>query len=267
MTLALDSYETLALETPAADVLVIRFNRPEVRNAISTKMGHEMVDLFTRINADPSAWRCLVLTGSGDRAFCAGVDLKERRGMSDDTWNRQHALFERMMLGLLDCPLPIIAAVNGAAYAGGCEFMLLCDFAYAVPSARFALTEVTIGIMPGGGGTQTLPRRIGHARAAEVIMTGEPFNAEQALAWGVVNRLCAPDRLMDDVLTTAARIAHNAPLSIRQAKRSMTLGARMDLRSAMFFEIDAYNQLVGTEDRREGIQAFNEKRPPAFKGK
>jgi enoyl-CoA hydratase len=267
MTLALDSYETLALETPAEDVLVIRFNRPEVRNAISTKMGHEMVDLFTRINADPSAWRCLVLTGSGDRAFCAGVDLKERRGMSDDTWNRQHALFERMMLGLLDCPLPIIAAVNGAAYAGGCEFMLLCDFAYAVPSARFALTEVTIGIMPGGGGTQTLPRRIGHARAAEVIMTGEPFNAEQALAWGVVNRLCAPDRLMDDVLTTAARIARNAPLSIRQAKRSMTLGARMDLRSAMFFEIDAYNQLVGTEDRREGILAFNEKRPPAFKGK
>lgn len=267
MTLALDSYETLALETPAADVLVIRFNRPEVRNAISTKMGYEMVDLFTRINADPSTWRCLVLTGSGDRAFCAGVDLKERRGMSDDTWNRQHALFERMMLGLLDCPLPIIAAVNGAAYAGGCEFMLLCDFAYAVPSAQFALTEVTIGIMPGGGGTQTLPRRIGHARAAEVIMTGEPFNAEQALAWGVVNRLCAPDRLMDDVLTTAARIARNAPLSIRQAKRSMTLGARMDLRSAMFFEIDAYNQLVGTEDRREGILAFNEKRPPAFKGK
>ncbi|SDS56380.1 enoyl-CoA hydratase/isomerase family protein [Bradyrhizobium canariense] len=267
MTEKLDRYETLRLESPSPGVLVVRFNRPEVRNAISTKMGHEMVDLFTGLNADPSGWRCVVLTGSGDRAFCAGVDLKERRGMSDETWNKQHALFERMMLGLLDCPLPIIAAVNGAAYAGGCEFMLLCDFAYAVPTARFALTEVTIGIMPGGGGTQTLPRRIGYARAAEVIMTGEPVSAEQALAWGMVNRLCSPETLMEEVLATGAKIARNAPLSIRQAKRAMTLGGRMDLRSALFFEIDAYNQLVGTEDRREGIAAFNEKRSPAFKGR
>jgi enoyl-CoA hydratase len=267
MTDRLDRYETLRVETPSEGVLVVRFNRPEVRNAISTQMGRDMVDLFTAINADPSRWRCIVLTGSGDRAFCAGVDLKERRGMSDETWNSQHALFERMMLALLDCPLPIIAAVNGAAYAGGCEFVLLCDFAYAVPAARFALTEVTIGIMPGGGGTQTLPRRIGHARAAEIIMTGEPFEAEQALAWGMINRLCAPESLMSDVLATAAKIARNAPLSIRQAKRAMILGARMDLRSALFFEIDAYNQLVGTDDRREGIAAFNEKRRPKFTGK
>ncbi len=249
MTELLPRYQTLDVETPVADVLVVRFNRPEVRNAISTQMGRDMVDLFSNINADPSRWRCIVLTGSGDRAFCAGVDLKERRGMSDDTWNKQHALFERMMLGVLDCPLPVIAAVNGAAYAGGCEFVLLCDFAYAVPRARFALTEVTIGIMPGGGGTQTLPRRIGHARASEIILTGKPFSADEALGWGMINRICAPESLIDDALTTAAAIARNAPLSIRQAKRSMTLGARMDLRSAMFFEIDAYNQLVGTEDR------------------
>jgi enoyl-CoA hydratase len=267
MTDTLPRYETLSVETPMPDVLVVSFNRPEVRNAISTQMGRDMVDLFTDINADPSRWRCIVLTGSGDRAFCAGVDLKERRGMSDDTWNKQHALFERMMLGVLDCPLPVIAAVNGAAYAGGCEFVLLCDFAYAVPQARFALTEVTIGIMPGGGGTQTLPRRIGHARAAEIILTGKPFTADEAYAWGMVNRICEPDKLMEEALATAAAIARNAPLSIRQAKRSMVMGARMDLRSGMFFEIDAYNQLVGTADRREGITAFNEKRPPKFSGK
>jgi enoyl-CoA hydratase/carnithine racemase len=267
MTDKLDRYETLSLDTPAPGVLVVRFNRPEVRNAISTKMGEELVALFGRINADPSAWRCVVLTGAGDKAFCAGVDLKERRGMSDETWNKQHALFERMMLGLLDCPLPLIAAVNGAAYAGGCEFVLLCDFAYAATTARFALTEVTIGIMPGGGGTQTLPRRIGHSRAAEVILTGRPFDATQAHAWGMINRLCPPETLMDEVLATAAAIAKNAPLSIRQAKRAMVYGGRMDLRSGMFFEIDAYNQLVGTEDRREGILAFNEKRAPRFKGK
>lgn len=267
MIAQLPTYETLKLDTPTPDVLLISFNRPQVRNAISTQMGRDVVDLFTAINADPSPWRCLVLTGTGDKAFCAGVDLKERRGMSDDTWNKQHQLFERMMLAVLDCPLPIIAAVNGAAYAGGCEFALLCDFIYAVPAARFALTEVTIGIMPGGGGTQTLPRRIGPARAAEIILTGTPFSAEEARDWGMVNQLCAPERLMSDVLATAGKIARNAPLSIRQAKRAMTLGARMDLRSGMFFEIDAYNQLVGTKDRQEGINAFNEKRSPVFTGK
>ena len=187
--------------------------------------------------------------------------------MTDEAYFRQHRLFERMMLALLDCPLPVIAAINGVAFAGGCEFMLLCDFAYAVETARFALTEVTIGIMPGGGGTQTLPRRVGYARAAEIVLTGEPFGAEQALNWGVVNRLCTADQLMTEVLATASKIARNAPLSIRQAKRSMIFGQRMDLRSAMFFEVDAYNQLVGTEDRLEGIAAFNEKRKPQFKGR
>jgi enoyl-CoA hydratase/carnithine racemase len=121
--------------------------------------------------------------------------------------------------------------------------------------------------MPGGGGTQTLPRRIGHARASEIILTGKPFSADEALGWGMINRICPAESLMDDALATATAIARNAPLSIRQAKRSMTLGARMDLRSAMFFEIDAYNQLVGTEDRREGITAFNEKRSPKFSGR
>src|SRR5690606_23991639 len=112
-------------------------NRPQVRNAISTQMGRDILDVYTRLAADPEPWRCVVLTGAGDKAFCAGVDLKERRGMSDEDWHRQHRLFERMMLALLDCPVPLIAAVNGAAYAGGCEFVLLCDFAYAAPSARF----------------------------------------------------------------------------------------------------------------------------------
>lgn len=260
-------YETLTIETPAENVLLVRMNRPEVRNAISTQMGRDMVDLFSRLGAEPDPWRCVVLTGAGDRAFCAGVDLKERRGMSDDDWNRQHHLFERMMLAMLDCPLPVIGAVNGAAYAGGCEFALLCDFVYAVPSARFALTEVTIGIMPGGGGTQTLQRRVGYARAAEIILTGKPFSAEEAFRWGLVNRLCEPDSLVSDAVETAVTIGRNAPLSIRQAKRAMTLGERMDLRTGMFFEIDAYNRLVPTEDRREGIDAFNEKRSPVFQGR
>lgn len=267
MPVAFASYETLELEEPSDGILVVRLNRPEVRNAINTQMGRDILDVFTGLAADPDPWRCIVLTGAGDKAFCAGVDLKERRGMSNDDWNKQHALFERKMLSLLDCPLPIIAAVNGAAYAGGCELTLLCDFTYAAPSARFALTEVTIGIMPGGGGTQTLQRRIGYQRAAEIILTGRPFSAEEAYDWGMVNRLCAPGDLMKETVETARTIAGNAPLSIRQAKRSMIFGGQMDLRSAMHFEIDCYNRLPPTEDRREGINAFNEKRQPVFRGR
>jgi enoyl-CoA hydratase/carnithine racemase len=260
-------FQTLELEEPAESVLLIRMNRPGVRNAISTLMGQELVAAFSAVNQDSRRWRAVVFTGAGDKAFCAGVDLKERRGMSDETWHRQHELFERMMLAVLDCPVPVIAAVNGAAYAGGCEFVLLCDFAYASPNARFALTEVTIGIMPGGGGTQTLQRRIGYGRAAEAIFTGRPWSAEQALGWGMLNRLCAPDALIAEAVETAATIGRNAPLSIRQAKRAMLLGNRMDLRTGLFFEVDAYNSLVHTEDRREGIDAFNEKRKPVFHGR
>lgn len=259
-------YETLTLEEPAEGVLVIRMNRPERRNAISTQMGHDLVDAFTRVGTAFRRWRAVIFTGVGDKAFCAGVDLKERKGMSDTDWQQQHQLFERMMLAVLDCPVPVIAAVNGAAYAGGCEFVLLCDFAYAVPEARFALTEVTIGIMPGGGGTQTLQRRIGYGRAAEIIFTGTPFSAADALEWDMINRLVPQEDLLAQAIATAQRIAQNAPLSIRQAKRAMVLGGRMDLRTGMFFEIDAYNSLIHTDDRREGINAFNEKRTPKFTG-
>jgi enoyl-CoA hydratase/carnithine racemase len=163
--------------------------------------------------------------------------------------------------------VPVIAAVNGHAYAGGLEKVLACDFAYAVKTARFALTEVTLGIMPGAGGTQLLPRAVGERRAKEIILTGKPFGAEEALAWGIVNRLCEPETLMPEVLATAATIAGNAPLSVRQAKKSIHHGLQMDLKNALLFEIEAYNRLVPTEDRQEGIRAFNEKRKPVFKGR
>jgi enoyl-CoA hydratase len=260
-------YETLKLDTPVPGVLVVTLNRPEVRNAISTKMGEEMVEIFTRLNADPGGHRCVVLTGAGDKAFCAGGDLKERHGMTDEAWNSQHRLFERMMLALLDCPLPVIAAINGHAFAGGLEMALACDFAYAVKTARFALTEVTLGIMPGAGGTQLLPRAVGERRAKEIILTGKPFGAEEALQWGILNKLCEPEALMGDALATAGTIATTSPLSVRQAKKSIVYGMQMDLRTAFRFEIEAYNRMVGTEDRQEGIRAFNEKRKPVFKGR
>jgi enoyl-CoA hydratase len=259
-------YATLRLESRPEGVLLATLDRPEVANAFNPQAALDLIALFESLRPD-GPQRCIVVTGAGDRAFCAGADLKERSGLSDAQWHAQHATFERMFRSVLDCPLPVIAAVNGAAYAGGLELVLCCDFAYASRAARFALTEVSLGIMPGGGGTQTLPRAVGERRAKELILAARPFTAEEALAWGVVNRLCEPGRVVDEAVEVATRIALNAPLSVRAAKRAIAAGLQTDLRAGLALEIEAYNQLVGTEDRREGIRAFNDKRKPAFKGR
>lgn len=260
-------YETLTLERPDEHVLVVMLDRPEAANAMNTQMGLELTELFEPFQVDQEGLRCIVMTGRGEKAFCAGGDLKERRGMSDEVWQRQHAIFERMLRALIGCPLPVIAAVNGAAYGGGCEMAAAADFAYASSSARFALTEVTLGIMPGAGGTQTLPRAVGERRAKEIILTGRPFTAAEAEAWGLVNRVLEPDRLMPEALETARCIAGNGPISVRQAKQAIQRGMQMSLSDGLAFEIEAYNRMVPTEDRREGVLAFNERRKPVFQGR
>jgi enoyl-CoA hydratase/carnithine racemase len=261
------AYTTLLLDTPHPHVLRVTLNRPEVLNAINTQMGLDTLDLWTRLTARPGDVRCVVLTGAGPRAFCAGGDLKQRDGMTNEAWREQHEIFERAFMALLDCPVPVIAAVNGAAFGGGCETVLGCDFVYAARTARFALTETRLGIMPGGGGTQTLPRAVGERRAKELIFSARPFSADEAHAWGLVNRVCEPDALMDQVLETAQAIAANAPLSVRQAKKSIHFGLQSDLLTGYRYEIEAYNRLVTTEDRLEGVLAFNEKRPANFKAR
>ena len=262
-----EQYETVALSQPADKVLQVTLNRPSFANAMNTQMGLDLLDIFTDLFAHPDSYRAVVVTGAGERAFCAGGDLKERQGMTDEQWQAQHLIFERMIRAVIEAPMPVIAAVNGAAYAGGCEISLGCDFIYAARTARFALTEVTIGIMPGAGGTQTLPRAVGLRRAKEILLTGRPFSAEDAERWGMVNRLCEPGAVVQEAVETATHIAGNAPISIRQAKRSMHYGVNMSLADGMLFEIEAYNRMVPTEDRREGIASFNEKRKPVFKGR
>jgi len=261
------TFETLSIEPVDEHVTIVRLNRPDASNALNTQMGRDLVHCFEDAALDPKSLRCIVLTGTGDKAFCAGGDLKERRGMTDEAWTRQHVIFERMVRALIDCPVPIIGAVNGAAYGGGCEIAGCCDFLYAAETARFALTEVTLGIMPGGGGTQTLPRAVGERRAKELILTGKPFTAAEAHAWGLVNEVFPPSELLPAALTTAARIARNAPISVRQAKLSIHRGLQLSLRDGLALEIEAYNRMVPTEDRREGVLAFNEKRTPNFKGR
>ncbi len=259
-------YETVTTDIPAPHVLKVTLNRPQVGNALNTQMGRDLLDLWTRLTEDPGEVRCVVLTGAGDRIFCAGGDLKERNGMTKLQWQRQHELFERQYWTLGDLPTPVIAAVNGHAYAGGLEMALCCDFIYASSAARFALTEVTLGIMPGAGGTQNLPRAIGERRAKEIIMTGLPFDAKQASDWGLINQVHDPADVLARALETAAIIASNAPLSVRQVKKSIRYGGQMELRTAYRFEVEAYNHLIDTEDRIEGVKAFNEKRKPVFRG-
>ena len=262
-----ERYETLLVERAEEDVLLVTLNRPAAANALNTQMGIDLLEVFDTLSADPDHCRAVVLTGAGEKAFCAGGDLKERKGMTDAAWQAQHLIFERMARAIVEAPMPVVCAVNGSAYGGGCEIALCCDFIYAARGIRFALPEVTLGIMPGAGGTQNLPRAVGERRAKELLLSGKPWTAEAAASWGMVNQVCEPGDLLTEARAIARRIADNAPISIRQAKRSIHHGLSLSLHDGMLFEIEAYNRMVPTEDRREGILSFNEKRKPVFKGR
>ena len=260
-------FATLVLEQPAPLVLQIILNRPEFANAFNTQMATELMHCFEDLALHPGDTRCLIVTGAGERAFCAGGDLKERDGMSDAEWSAQHLVYERMIRAVLDCPLPLIAAVNGAAFGGGLELAAAADFVYASDNAQFALTETSLGIIPGAGGTQTLSRAVGERRAKELILCARRFDAREALEWGLVNEVFAAGELLDQALRAAERIAANAPVAVRQAKQAIHRGLQMSLGDALAFEIEAYNRTVPSADRREGVKAFNEKRAPKFEGK
>jgi enoyl-CoA hydratase/carnithine racemase len=262
-----EGFETLGLDWPDEGILRVTLRRPEAANALNTQMGRDLIAVFERFRLEPGRERCIIITGAGERAFCAGGDLKERDGMSDGVWQAQHLVFEAAFRGVHECPIPIIAAVNGAAFGGGCELALACDFIYAADSARFAQTETRLGIIPGGGGTQRLARAVGVARAKEIILTAAPFDAPQALAWGLVNKLVPAAALDAEVLAAARAIAANAPIAVRQAKLAIDNGFEVDLRTGLVIEIAAYNQTVPTADRREGIRAARERRPPTFTGR
>jgi enoyl-CoA hydratase/carnithine racemase len=259
------NYETLRCAVLDENILVITLNRPKQRNALNTHMAeelHHVVEAYLQGGAVRSA----ILTGTG-AAFCAGGDLKQRDDMEDERWHAQHLVFERMFAFLLNSPVPIIAAVNGAAFGGGCELALACDFIYAAKSATFCFPEVGIGIIPGGGGTQTLQRAIGVRRAREMILLGTLLDANKALEWGLVNRVVDDNLLVDTVEGIARQIAAQAPLAVRQARRSISQGQEVGLSAALAFEIEAYVRTVGTRDRREGVKAALERRKPRFEGR
>lgn len=261
-----NAFETLLVDTPAEGVLVVTLNRPAAGNSLSTRMAEELLALWTDLG-QPGATRAVVLTGAGDKIFCAGADLKERDGMTDEAWVAQHRLFEAMRDALVALDIPVICAVNGAAYGGGAEIALNCDFIYASHTAKFALPEVKLGIMPGLGGAPRLARAVGQGRARELLLTGEPFTSVEGQAWGVVNRVCAAGELVLEAVATAARIAGNAPLSVRSIRRTLSEGADRPMSQAVEIELKAYDQLTPTDDRREGVAAWGQKRKPNWKGR
>lgn len=259
------AYETLAVDMADTHVLRVIMNRPQSLNAMNERMAEESLDLMTRLLVNDSDVRCVVLSGAGG-SFSSGADLKARDSQSRQEFARQHALAERITEMRLNSAVPWIAAVEGVCYAGGLEAALTCDFIYASTEARFAFTECRLGLMPGTMGTQTLPRAVGERRAKELILSARPFTASEASAWGMVNELCAPGTTLARATEVAQRIATNAPLAVRQAKKSIHVGMQTDLHTAYRFELEAWYRLLDTQDRAEGIRAFVEKRAPRFQG-
>ena len=262
----MSNFATLLIERPADGVILLTLNRPHVLNAVNTDMGNELVAFFTDLTTDPDA-RAVVITGTGERAFCVGADLKERDGMSDQVWRAQHELFRRGHMMHAGCPLPTIAAVNGLALGGGAEMALTCDFTYAAEDAEFGFPEIKRGIMPGMGGTQRLARVMGEPRAKELILSGETFSAADAHLWGMVNKLVSRQDVVAEAIAAATRISANAPLAIRATKQVIHAGLQTDLATGMTIEVLAHQRLAVSQDRREGIAAFIEKRSPKWRGR
>jgi enoyl-CoA hydratase/carnithine racemase len=241
-------------------------NGEKRRNAISRAALNEFEERLARVSRDHST-RAVVLTGAGERAFCAGADLKERAGMSEKDVRAFLAQLGRALRALERSDCIFIAALNGAALGGGTELALACDFRVAAPTAELGLTEVQLGIIPGGGGTQRLSRLVGPARAKDLILTGRRMNAAEALAIGLVQRLAPEGRLLEVAVGLAEQVAANAPLAVAAAKHAVDEGLALELDDGLAVEQKYYETVLTSEDRLEGLAAFAEKRPARFRGR
>lgn len=255
-------YQTIIFEVKGK-VAVIKFNRPKALNAINTDMLTELRDALDKIENNPSI-RVLVLTGEGEKAFVAGADITHLATLSPiggrDFSRRGQDIFFR----LESLSIPVIACVNGFALGGGTEIAMSCDFIYASEKAKFGQPEVNLGLMPGFGGTQRLPRLIGKARAKELCMKGDMINAQEAKEFGLVNKVFPPDKVWEETMKTAEALASKGRVSLKEIKDSIERGSDVDLRDGCYMESDGFGLCITSPDAEEGMSAFMEKRDPKF---
>ena len=240
-------------------------DRPEALNALSTAMARELIELCAGVRRDRGT-RSVVLSAAGDRAFCVGADLKERNAMSDEDLRRQRHVFREAFGAVLNLPQPAIAAVNGYALGGGCELALSCDLIVADETAEFGLPETTVGLVPGGGGTQLALRRLGPGRAADLVLTGRRVPIGEADRLGLVDRRVPAGQARTAALDLAGTIAANSATAVMAAKRALRQGWGTSLEAGLDIEDAAWRTAAFSADRKEGIAAFNEKRRPDWPG-
>lgn len=244
---------------------VIYLNRPETFNSISTELAKELLEVLNQLESNSDIW-AVAITGKGEKAFCTGADLKERKTMDLYAMKQQRALFVKLFERVSFFPKPLVAFVNGYAFGGGFELALCCDYIIASENAVFALSEVTLGIIPAGGGTQNLPRLVGKSKAKELIYTAKRMHPSTCKELGILSYVYSLPELEQAITYHLGEITKNAPLAVQQAKRSINYGIEIDLHTGLALEAECYNMLLTTKDRNEGLIAFNEKRPPLFKG-
>ena len=259
------AYENIRLEFEG-EIAILTIDRPKALNAFNTKALQE-TELALRFLAHNTQLRALIVTGGGEKAFVAGADIAEMANFTPAEARDFAGVGHRVFHQMETLSIPTIAAVNGFALGGGCELALCCDLIYASEKAKFGLPEVGLGVIPGFGGTQRLTRSVGRTRAKELIFTGDIIDASKARDIGLVLEVLPPDKLMAHCRTVAQKMATKGPLAIAQAKRVIEYGADGDLRSANELERQGFSMLFGSEDQREGMKAFLEKRQPSFKGR
>jgi enoyl-CoA hydratase/carnithine racemase len=258
------NYEFLKVETKN-NIAILTLNRPEVMNSLNFPLLKELNHFITEANFQKDV-RVIIITGEGQKAFCAGADLKERRELSPEEVKRYIFTIRTTFTAVEYLPKPVIAAVNGIALGGGTELALASDIRLASSTAKMGLTETSLAIIPGAGGTQRLVRAVGKGKAKELIFLAKRITAEEAYEIGMVNKVVEPDKLMEEAMEMAEQICKNGPLAVEQAKMAINYGSETDIYTGLAFETQCYNNLIPTKDRIEGLQAFKEKRKPQYKG-
>ena len=247
------------------EIAIVSLNRPEKLNAISRAMLRQLRETFKSL-ADEKSLRAIILTGAGDKAFSAGTDLSELIDVTAEQAREVADGGQQLCNDVENCPVPVIAAINGIAAGAGCELALASHLRIASPNASFSLPELKLGIIPGYGGTQRLACEVGHSRALEIMLTARTVHSEEALQIGLINRIAPAESLLQEAMQLASEISALAPLAINACLQAVTKGTQLPLEEGLALEADLFASLFATQDMREGTRAFLEKRAPLFKG-